>query len=347
MKKRSFSPEEKERIILKAKEVSSIKNLCIKEGISRATFYCWKRNYEKEGLPGLRTKSRKPIINPNKTPILVEETIVDTKSQHPYMGCVQVANYLKRFKGLIVGARTVGKILDKHGFEPLSASAFGIKEIRRFEAKGPNELWQADIMVLNIKKSNYYLFSLLDDHSRFIIGWGLFKMADSDTLLKVIKGAIKQYGIPRKLLTDNGLQFVSSHGKSQFTKTLEEMGIKHITSAPFHPQTLGKLEAYHKTLRRELISLRFFESPSEAKKEILRFNAQYNYERPHSGCEGLTPADRYFGIASQLKGIFKEPGEIPPIYLAGKFLEKEVRLVWDRKNLNLFLNNDKVASFPV
>ena len=272
---------------------------------------------------------------------------METKNQYPYMGCAQIASYLKRFKGLIIGAKTVGKILDKHGFEPLSASAFGVKEIRRFEAEGPNKLWQADIMVLNIKKSNYYQFSLLDDHSRFITGWELFKMADADTLLKVIKGAVRQYGIPEKLLTDNGLQFVSCHGKSQFTKVLEEMGINHITSSPFHPQTLGKLEAYHKTLRRELINLRFFESSSEAKKEILNFIEHYNYERPHSGCEGLTPADRYFGIASQLKGIFQEPGEIPPIYLAGKFLEKEIRLLWDRKNLNLFLNNDKVASFPL
>ena len=119
-----------------------------------------------------------------------------------------------------------------------------------------------------------------------------------------------------------------------------------MTSAPFHPQTLGKLEAYHKTLRRELISLRFFESPSEAKKEILRFNEQYNYERPHSGCKGLTPADRYFGIASQLKGIL-DPGEIPPVYLVGRFLDKDIRLVWDRKKINLFVNNDEVASFPV
>jgi transposase InsO family protein len=346
MMKRTFSPEEKERIILKAGEASSIGDLCQEEGISRSTFYYWKRNYEKEGLPGLRRRSTKPIINPNKTPILVEETIVETKNQHPYMGCAQIANYLKRFKGLVVGAKTVGRILDKHGFEPLSASAFGAKEIRRFEAEGPNELWQADILTLNIKKTRYYLFSLLDDHSRFITGWGLFRAADADTLLKVIKAATRQYGIPKKLLTDNGLQFVSPHGESHFTKVLEEIGIKHITSAPFHPQTLGKLEAYHKTLRRELISLRFFESSSEAKKEILRFNEQYNYERPHSGCEGLTPGDRYFGVASQLKSIF-DPGDIPPIYLVGRFFEKDIRLVWDRKKINMFINNNEVASFPV
>ena len=133
------------------------------------------------------------------------------------------------------------------------------------------------------------------------MGWGLFREQKAEHVIKVFQEAVDHYGPPKELLSDNGRQFVSWHGTSGFQVLLDKYNIKHIRAKPHHPQTLGKLERWHGSLKKELIDIKFFHSLAEAREEIEKYIDYYNYHRTHSSLGGLVPADRYHGIAKQVK----------------------------------------------
>ena len=109
-------------------------------------------------------------------------------------------------------------------------------QVRRFERSLPNALWQIDIFTFQLKRMyRVYLVGIIDDHSRFLVGWGLFRQQGAEAVLEVVKGALGQWGAPREILSDNGRQFVAWRGKSRFQKVLKQQGIGHVRSAPQHP----------------------------------------------------------------------------------------------------------------
>jgi hypothetical protein len=120
-------------------------------------------------------------------------------------------------------------------------------------------------------------------------------------VLEVLRAALTGYGVPQEILTDNGSQYVTWRGKSAFTRELEKQGIKQVVAAPRRPQTLGKIERFWGTMWRECVESAVFVDLGDARQRIGHFIDHYNFQRPHQGIEGLVPADRFFGSASEVK----------------------------------------------
>jgi hypothetical protein len=153
-----------------------------------------------------------------------------------------------------------------------------------------------------LKRQNrrVYLVAFMDDHSRFIVGYGLHASQSSALVIEVLRASLTAYGVPEEVLTDNGSQYVTWRGKSAFSKELEKRGVKQIVAAPRRPQTLGKIERFWGTLWRECIESAVFIDLGDARQRIGHFIDHYNFQRPHQGIEGLAPADRFFGAASEV-----------------------------------------------
>jgi len=132
-----------------------------------------------------------------------------------------------------------------------------------------------------------YLISAIDDCSRMIVGWGLFREQTAENVLEVLRGGLVRFGAPREILTDQGAQFKHWGGITQFEKLLKKLKVEHITARSHHPQTCGKIEAFHKSIHRELIDKEYFVTQEQAVEKIARFTEHYNYGRPHSAIDGL------------------------------------------------------------
>jgi transposase InsO family protein len=177
-----------------------------------------------------------------------------------------------------------------------------------FERAKPNQLWQSDLFTFLLKRENrrVYLVVFLDDHSRFVVGHGLYATSTGAMVREVLEAAIDRFGPPEEVLTDNGPQYHTWRGKSAFTRRLEQRGIRHLVSRPRHPQTLGKTERFWGTLWRECLESAVFDAVEEGRKRIAHFVDYYNFQRPHQGIEGLVPADRYFSAASEVRRALEE-----------------------------------------
>jgi hypothetical protein len=153
-----------------------------------------------------------------------------------------------------------------------------------------------------LKRQNrrVYLVAFMDDHSRFVTSYGLHASQSTALVLEVLRAGLTSYGVPQEILTDNGSQYVTWRGKSAFTRELEKRGIKQVVARPRHPQTLGKIERFWGTLWRECIASAVFIDMGDAQRRIGLFIDHYNFQRPHQGIDGLVPADRYFGAASEV-----------------------------------------------
>ena len=169
-------------------------------------------------------------------------------------------------------------------------------------------MWQTDLFTFVLKRQNrrVYLVGFLDDQSRFLTGYGLHASQSAALVIEVLRAALAAYGIAEEILTDNGSQYVTWRGKSQFTRELEKRGIRQIVARPRHPQTLGKIERFWGTLWRECVETAVFRDLEDARRRIGLFIDHYNFQRAHQGIEGLVPADRYFGAAPEVLKTLRE-----------------------------------------
>src|SRR5262245_19959448 len=156
----------------------------------------------------------------------------------------------------------------------------------------------------------------MDDHSRFLVGYGLHASQSSALVLEVFRAALAAYGLPEEVLTDNVSQYVTWRGKSTFTKELEKRGVRQVVAAPRHPQTLGKIERFWGTLWRECVEAAVFLDLGDAQRRVGLFIDHYNFQRPHQGIGGLVPPDPFFGAAPEVLRTLKERGVAPAVELA-------------------------------
>jgi len=274
-----------------------------------------------------------------------------------FLGSRKLKEYLERFEGIFLSSATINKILRRFGFKPADEiiqaearkndpqkqkkfeeeQALLKKDWQRFCRANPKDLYQIDLMTFYIRDAHrVWLISVMDDHSRFIVNWGLFRDKTAENVLEVLKGAFVKYGLPEEILTDNGKQFTAWKGVTLFEKLLTKLNIHHTKATAHHPQTLGKLEAYHRNIQRELIDVEVFRSMEEAATRITDYVEHYNYARTHQGIGGLVPADRYFGIAQEIerkkteqKAIGNEKvlvGGNKLIYMVGKLFGHSLRI---------------------
>jgi transposase InsO family protein len=272
-------------------------------GLSKHTLYAWKKSFDREGPAGLMEKPRGGPKG-SKLPDLTKRTILMLKAANPEWGCQRISDMLLRGPALPASAGAVARVLHEAGYalEEVTTRPHPDK-VRHFERAKPNQLWQTDLFTFVLKRQNrrIYLVAFMDDHSRFIVSYGLHASQSSALVLEVLRAGMASYGTPEEILTDNGSQYVTWRGKSQFTRELEKRGIKQVVAKPRRPQTLGKIERFWGTLWRECVESAVFIDLGDAQKRIGLFIDHYNFARPHSGIEGLAPADRFFGAASEVK----------------------------------------------
>ena len=271
--------------------------------LSKHTLYDWKKRFEALGPAGLM--DGKPGREAgSRLPELTRRTILLLKQSNPTFGCERISDMLARGPGLPASATTVARVLCEEGYElEETPTRPHPDKVRRFERGSSNELWQTDLFTFVLKRQNrrVHLVGFMDDHSRYIVGYGLHATASTALVIEALRAAITSYGAPKELLCDNGSQYVTWRGKSAFSKELEQRGIRQIVARPRHPQTLGKIERFWGTLWRECVETMVFVDLEDARQRIGHFIDYYNFHRTHQGIEGLVPADRYFGTASEVR----------------------------------------------
>lgn len=318
-KKALRKPEEDRRASLTPDQRFLILDLWIKSGlpakdygalvgISRHTLYAWKRRFEHEGPAGLVDKAKGPPRG-SRLPDVTKRSILLMKQSNPEWGCQRISDMLARGPGYPASASAVQKVLKDAGYEATSVPTKPHPDkVRRFERAKANQLWQTDFFSFVLKRQNrrVHLLIFMDDHSRFIVGYGMQITASTEMAIEVLRGAIASFQQPEELLTDNGPQYVTWRGKSRFSKECERRGIKQIIASPRRPQTLGKVERFWGTLWREFLESAIFLDLDDARRRIGLFIDHYNFQRPHQGIEGLMPADRFFEAAPQVMESMKK-----------------------------------------
>jgi transposase InsO family protein len=276
-------------------------------GLSKHTLYAWKRKFDEEGPGGLVDRPRGGPKG-SKLPELTKRTILMLKQSNPDWGCQRISDMMLRGPALPASPSTVARVLLEAGYETQEEPTRPHPDkVRSFERARPNQLWQTDLFTFVLKRQNrrVYLVAFMDDHSRFLVSYGLHASQSTALVLEVLRAGLTSYPAPQEILTDNGTQYVTWRGKSQFSRELEKRGIQQVVARPRHPQTLGKIERFWGTLWKECIEAAVFLDLGDAQRRIGLFIDHYNFQRPHQGIDGLVPADRYFGAAAEVLKTLK------------------------------------------
>jgi len=265
-------------------------------GLPKSTYYRWLRRQTEGRLQDNKGGSSLPW---NKLRPEEEERILTQARALPQLSARQLALKLVDSEGWYVSESTVFRILRREGLiKPAEVVGFKAGKEYHRKTKRPNELWATDCAHIKVLGWGwYYLITVMDDYSRFILAWELKSDMAAASLIDVVQKAVDFSGITdvpvedrTVLLSDNGSGYLSR----QFGEYLRLIGMRHIIASPYHPQTNGKIERYHRSIKGEL-SLVPYEMPSEMEKAIRAFIEYYNYWRYHEGLGNVTPYDVYTG----------------------------------------------------
>ena len=273
-------------------------------GASRNTICKWAQRYREHGRAGLEPLPCHPGSRKLRLPPAVHEQIVQVKKEHPGFGIRRVAQWLRRTLLIPASAETVRQTLHRHGELPKTKPRKGPRnppKPRFFERATPMQMWQSDICTVRILNKNAYLIGFMDDHSRYLVGLGVYRSQTCENVLEVYRQAVGEYGVPKEMLTDNGRQYAAWRGTTRFQQELQKDRVHHIRSQPHHPQTLGKIERFWKTIWDEFLGRAQFDSFESARERIRLWVKYYNHKRTHQSLEGLCPADRFFAIQKPLR----------------------------------------------
>lgn len=284
--------EQKEAFLVNAQaREESFSALCRRYGISRKTGYKWLRRAENE--ESLEDRSRQPHSSPGKTPEDVEQLILQTRDTYPKWGGIKIKNTLEREGHTdIPSAKTCSNILKRNGKISAEETAKH-RAHQRFEREECNELWQTDFKgdFPLLDGTRCYPLDILDDHARFCL---LSEPKPRATGVKEsFEAVFKEYGLPKAILSDNGSQFAGfKKGITQFERFLMDLDIEPIHGRIMHPQTQGKIERFHRTMKEELLCTPI-ENMRAAKKAFEEWRWRYNNLRPHNALGMKTPAEVY------------------------------------------------------
>lgn len=303
MGSKSFSQLEKLAVLQSIVKVG-IKEAARLSGVHFTTVYDWKNLHERLGEQGFL--EYKPSYNGRGIKEITEEQeryVADCWKMNPGYGPGQVRGQLRR-QGITISIKTIRKIMKASGYKAASKKGKAAT-VKRFEASRPLELAQMDILEFYINKVKVYVILLLDDYSRFILGFRLLDDTSIDDVINLVSESVNQYGKMEEILTDRGFVFYSWRGINRFEKYLEQESIDNTHARPHHPQTLGKVEACNRRIKNELLGQHHFANLHEVQAAMESWVENYNYRRPHQGIGGfLVPAERFHGQAKQaLKDI--------------------------------------------
>jgi len=304
-----FTQQEKYEIISLVDGSDLSANRTLKElGIYKRTFYNWYKRYLEGGYDGLAEKAKGRHQTWNKIPPEQKAQVVEEALEHEELSSRELAFHIIDNHKWYISESSVYRILKRAGLIT-SPAHIVMSAADEFENKTRriNEMWQTDFTYFKIIGWGwYYLSTILDDYSRFIIAWDLREQMTSKDVMPSVEKALNFTGLTKdnapKILSDNAKCYLSE----EILGFLAGKGIKPINGKPFHPQTQGKIERYHRTMK-NVIKLDNYYSPEDLIKAIAEFVHYYNYERYHESLRNLTPADIYFG---RDKKILKERSKI-------------------------------------
>jgi transposase InsO family protein len=267
----------------------TISDVCIAFGVSRETWYKWKRRYDAYGIDGLKDQSRKPhnIKNVKVTEEL-EKIVLELRLNNRF-GPMRIRFRLKRKYGVSLGTKTIYNILKIHKLNVLSVKLK--RKYKRFEMKHPNELVQMDTkgpFYLKASRTKHYFIHAIDDCSRKVVSkW--CNRRTTEEALSVLKEWVKLHGKPMKVMHDGGKEFTST----DFRDFLILNGIKDKQIPKSYPQEQGKVEAYNKIVIAEFLQVEELKDEKDGAEKYESFVNSYNYEREHGGINGMTPAEKF------------------------------------------------------
>ena len=270
-----------------------------KLGIPRTTFYRWYDRYLTRGEAGLKDRSPKPKHVWNRIPEDIRGRIVKLALEIPELSPRELAVRFSDTERYFVSEASVYRILKAHDL--ITSPAFiVIKAASEFKDKTTaiNQLWQTDFTYLKVIGWGwFYLSTILDDYSRYIIAWKLCTNMKTEDVTDTLELALQASGCDQvhvvhkpRLLSDNGSSYVSG----ELAEWLGDKGMDHVRGAPYHPQTQGKIERWHQTLKNRILLENYF-YPADLQNQIEAFVEHYNHQRYHESIQNLTPADVYFG----------------------------------------------------
>lgn len=269
-------------------------------GVSRQTVHRWLRRYASGGLAGLADGSPKPDTCPHQMDPVVEALIVELRLDNPGWGPRTLLFGLEA-AGVdpLPGRSSVYRCLVRHGLIEPAGRRRKKADYKRWERLRPMELWQMDVVggVMLADGCKASIVSGIDDHSRFIVSAHVVARATARPVCDALSKAMRAHGVPEQVLTDNGKVFTGrfgpGNGEVLFDRICRENGIKHILTAPRSPTTTGKVERWHKTLRREFLNGKVFNSVHDAQAQVDAWVRVYNFDRRHQGIGDVVPYERF------------------------------------------------------
>jgi putative transposase len=277
----------------------SVRRTLAELGVHRSTFYAWYRRYAEDGVAGLVAKQPAAQRYWNRIPPAVRQGVVDAALADPERSPRELAWQLTDRTGHFLSESSVYRILK--AADLITSPAFIVlRAADRFAhpTRRPNELWQTDFTYLKVVSWGwYYLSSVLDDYSRYILAWTLTTTMQATDVMATLDLARAKAGVDRvrvvhrpRLLSDNGPCYVAQALGTYRT----QHGLTHTRGAPYHPMTQGKIERYHRSMK-NVVKLDVYHSPWELERAIGHFVEHYNHRRLHEALQNVTPADVYAG----------------------------------------------------
>jgi transposase InsO family protein len=308
----------REFVELALQEGANRRELCRRFGIGPKATYALLARYAQEGDAAFTARSRRPHGSPLRTPAAMERTLLELRRDHPAWGGRKLARRLAELGHQNVpSAATVTAILHRHGLITPAASA-AAQHWQRFEHSEPNALWQIDFKgYFETAGGKCHPLTVLDDHSRFSLALQACARPDTPSVREHLRAVFERYGLPLRINADNGGPWGSprqaEHGLSELSVWLIRQGIHVSHSAPYHPQTNGKIERFHRSLKAEVLAGRSFADLAQAQSAFEHWRDIYNCERPHQALGLRTPIERYCSspraYAAQLPTIEYSPDD--------------------------------------
>ena len=302
-----MSAPEKAEVVTEVSSSPLPKRKVLRElGIPKSTYYGWLRRQDQQGLEDRPGGDQPPW---NRLTIQEERSFLLSAREMPELSCRQLAAWITDNQGFSVSESSVYRILGREGLvkRPEMRLAAG-KEYHR-KTTGPHQMWATDASYFRVVGwGYYYLVTVMDDYSRFILAHRLQQDMTADSFIEVVQDAVDTTSMDQvpvtdrtRLLSDNGPGYVSR----AFRDYLGMVGIKHILATPFHPQTNGKLERYHQTIKRDVNQVPY-ELPADLEVAIAAFVSYYNYRRYHKALGNVTPSDVLKGRRQEILQRRKE-----------------------------------------
>ena len=300
-----YSASEKYEIIRLVEDSNlSIRRTLTRLDIHRSTFYHWLQRYQDNGVDGLEDRKSTPTVAWNQIPLDHRDAIIELALDKPELSPRELAARYTDQQAYFVSESTVYRLLKAQDL--ITSPAYILMQAGdtfQHPSKRVNELWQTDFTYFKIIGWGwYYLSTILDDYSRFIVAWRLCTSMSASDVADTLDDALCFTGLDQvkvrhkpRLLSDNGPCYISG----QLSDYLQENGMTHTRGRPYHPQTQGKIERWHRSMKNQILLNNYY-LPGELQEHLQRFITYYNHERYHESLDNLTPADVYYGRGQEI-----------------------------------------------